>query len=103
MLRSLVGSEMCIRDRVVEKLPTWDVLRLHGGRVMEGTLKGIQGVAFDRQQVRRLLFKHGRSALLQSLWVVLGATPTVGVELQHEGYSGPVSYTHLTLPTKRIV
>eukprot|EP00658_Telonema_sp_P-2_P055586 TRINITY_DN44182_c0_g1_i1.p1 TRINITY_DN44182_c0_g1~~TRINITY_DN44182_c0_g1_i1.p1 ORF type:complete len:109 (-),score=14.60 TRINITY_DN44182_c0_g1_i1:6-332(-) len=93
MLRSLVGSEMCIRDRL-------KVVALATGRVRTavplGTAVGMSVdivAALSKAPVTRV------GCLNTERWVGDDAVADVGEMVD----DGAVSYTHLTLPTKRIV
>ena len=54
-------------------------------------------VYFDRRMIRILLL----GAISGFPWVLIGSS--LSLWLKEEGLSRSVSYTHLTLPTKRIV
>eukprot|EP00658_Telonema_sp_P-2_P011373 TRINITY_DN14323_c0_g1_i1.p1 TRINITY_DN14323_c0_g1~~TRINITY_DN14323_c0_g1_i1.p1 ORF type:complete len:111 (-),score=19.57 TRINITY_DN14323_c0_g1_i1:169-501(-) len=110
MLRSLVGSEMCIRDRYSSLLLVVKTKKellgvghdITGCDLLENT---ILLVVFeiktedDSPRDGQLLLQHGGDTLLK--------VQTVGVAMvgdeKLDKTLGPVSYTHLTLPTKRIV
>eukprot|EP00658_Telonema_sp_P-2_P068917 TRINITY_DN57937_c0_g1_i1.p1 TRINITY_DN57937_c0_g1~~TRINITY_DN57937_c0_g1_i1.p1 ORF type:complete len:126 (+),score=29.69 TRINITY_DN57937_c0_g1_i1:78-455(+) len=98
MLRSLVGSEMCIRDRLSS------CTCVSGG----GVLRMGRSSATDSNRYTRIRLKV---AYLDGLGGG-GDAWTVEVTSEHMEWlfergtrssSTPVSYTHLTLPTKRIV
>ena len=75
----------------------------------------VRGVHIDRSDSDRLLLSHALDRYLREVSSTKRATTAYG-ELQRSGnqacpwqlqpcchHTGPVSYTHLTLPTKRIV
>eukprot|EP00658_Telonema_sp_P-2_P035655 TRINITY_DN25889_c0_g1_i1.p1 TRINITY_DN25889_c0_g1~~TRINITY_DN25889_c0_g1_i1.p1 ORF type:complete len:111 (-),score=20.13 TRINITY_DN25889_c0_g1_i1:152-484(-) len=110
MLRSLVGSEMCIRDRVRDMGPTrggLPVVRTLGLLGIGGGACGdLEWVPSSRWEAWAASCDPSKSyqwdlvrflvniSLLPLEWVAEGVLV---------GRCGPVSYTHLTLPTKRIV
>eukprot|EP00658_Telonema_sp_P-2_P002924 TRINITY_DN11077_c0_g1_i8.p1 TRINITY_DN11077_c0_g1~~TRINITY_DN11077_c0_g1_i8.p1 ORF type:complete len:123 (-),score=39.23 TRINITY_DN11077_c0_g1_i8:84-407(-) len=107
MLRSLVGSEMCIRDRVQVVVLDIDednpVVNHHRPELLLFGLRDVLGELLGDS--------HGNVAAV----VPVDDDLALGVEDEHRRarhgtsinspYSAliPVSYTHLTLPTKRIV
>eukprot|EP00658_Telonema_sp_P-2_P046741 TRINITY_DN35021_c0_g1_i1.p1 TRINITY_DN35021_c0_g1~~TRINITY_DN35021_c0_g1_i1.p1 ORF type:complete len:117 (+),score=36.95 TRINITY_DN35021_c0_g1_i1:64-414(+) len=104
MLRSLVGSEMCIRDRFTNALANeeysvaWDVLLCSSSRGKEvGRKPAMEPFIADP------------AVTLSRLQLVVGRDPARARQeigryyLQVVERMRAVSYTHLTLPTKRIV
>eukprot|EP00658_Telonema_sp_P-2_P069922 TRINITY_DN59427_c0_g1_i1.p3 TRINITY_DN59427_c0_g1~~TRINITY_DN59427_c0_g1_i1.p3 ORF type:complete len:103 (-),score=35.61 TRINITY_DN59427_c0_g1_i1:11-295(-) len=90
MLRSLVGSEMCIRDRV------WALL-------LVATAAASKLSFMAPQLITQALWPQG---YIQLDGVVLGAQAgriLTAATTAPPDWAAPVSYTHLTLPTKRIV
>ena len=69
------------------------------------TLEYIEDVDAALNEIRRLLKNHSRFVNISTLWDYFGFHgPDKKLNsLMHEVVKGPVSYTHLTLPTKRIV
>eukprot|EP00658_Telonema_sp_P-2_P019844 TRINITY_DN1780_c0_g1_i10.p1 TRINITY_DN1780_c0_g1~~TRINITY_DN1780_c0_g1_i10.p1 ORF type:complete len:151 (-),score=44.24 TRINITY_DN1780_c0_g1_i10:145-597(-) len=130
MLRSLVGSEMCIRDRYTSwassfslshaccpasarhssnVCPANDVAVPMQVPVLVAERRLVLGrlFPFSRQQIRIELGQHRPTT---PSWAVLVKTHSLVLPLLSvQGPSSlapsvpPVSYTHLTLPTKRIV
>eukprot|EP00658_Telonema_sp_P-2_P076032 TRINITY_DN65982_c0_g1_i1.p1 TRINITY_DN65982_c0_g1~~TRINITY_DN65982_c0_g1_i1.p1 ORF type:complete len:125 (+),score=22.57 TRINITY_DN65982_c0_g1_i1:125-499(+) len=88
MLRSLVGSEMCIRDR----------LYLSDEGVGGPTVVTNQRLAHRQVASHgcRISPRYNRLAMFDGE-LLHGVIPGSGT------VAAPVSYTHLTLPTKRIV
>eukprot|EP00658_Telonema_sp_P-2_P049605 TRINITY_DN37745_c0_g1_i1.p1 TRINITY_DN37745_c0_g1~~TRINITY_DN37745_c0_g1_i1.p1 ORF type:complete len:144 (-),score=43.93 TRINITY_DN37745_c0_g1_i1:54-431(-) len=125
MLRSLVGSEMCIRDRFVERHRLACEERHMKSSPQRGS--GVGGGVDDRHQDTSSSSQHRhhmvageKDETVQALEDALYSHSTFerGVSavmggMDHQissihgggggGYVDPVSYTHLTLPTKRIV
>eukprot|EP00658_Telonema_sp_P-2_P038114 TRINITY_DN2738_c0_g1_i4.p1 TRINITY_DN2738_c0_g1~~TRINITY_DN2738_c0_g1_i4.p1 ORF type:complete len:129 (-),score=28.02 TRINITY_DN2738_c0_g1_i4:153-539(-) len=114
MLRSLVGSEMCIRDspknscRVSkdhQSVPHRWVLQDSRPHPRNYSSAGMQ---FDRCQARRplailLRFVRGLGGRCQNAVERQAEAGPCGGEASGSRKQIPVSYTHLTLPTKRIV
>eukprot|EP00658_Telonema_sp_P-2_P002771 TRINITY_DN1102_c0_g1_i2.p1 TRINITY_DN1102_c0_g1~~TRINITY_DN1102_c0_g1_i2.p1 ORF type:complete len:105 (+),score=58.66 TRINITY_DN1102_c0_g1_i2:46-315(+) len=89
MLRSLVGSEMCIRD-------SSKGVTTAGSDACKSAVKGLKN-----KLVSEVKAAVGQSA--PEVAAVLQAIDgKVGTEIDGK-VDSPVSYTHLTLPTKRIV
>eukprot|EP00658_Telonema_sp_P-2_P077627 TRINITY_DN7064_c0_g1_i3.p1 TRINITY_DN7064_c0_g1~~TRINITY_DN7064_c0_g1_i3.p1 ORF type:complete len:134 (+),score=22.24 TRINITY_DN7064_c0_g1_i3:101-502(+) len=115
MLRSLVGSEMCIRDRYQRRVrgsdfgekcrghhpneltvcPRWPVSLARRQR----QARGGAGVPWQAPLERRPACRVQISEISQ--WQP--APPLRAACVTVTERSTPVSYTHLTLPTKRIV
>eukprot|EP00658_Telonema_sp_P-2_P030067 TRINITY_DN22775_c0_g1_i1.p1 TRINITY_DN22775_c0_g1~~TRINITY_DN22775_c0_g1_i1.p1 ORF type:complete len:104 (-),score=11.28 TRINITY_DN22775_c0_g1_i1:143-430(-) len=95
MLRSLVGSEMCIRDSLHESRSHW---ALHPSHPRWGDWHW-QRLRFPARFPLPLLFLMRDVRLHSGIRKILWRSPhwTIVRRLR------PVSYTHLTLPTKRIV
>eukprot|EP00658_Telonema_sp_P-2_P058332 TRINITY_DN46800_c0_g1_i2.p1 TRINITY_DN46800_c0_g1~~TRINITY_DN46800_c0_g1_i2.p1 ORF type:complete len:123 (-),score=43.50 TRINITY_DN46800_c0_g1_i2:81-449(-) len=110
MLRSLVGSEMCIRDRI--SMPSV-VIKLSSGlnKTIEVTsfditvadLKELAANDIDiPADQQRPVFK-GKMIKDTDKLSTLGVTEGSAIHVVRGRGAAPVSYTHLTLPTKRIV
>eukprot|EP00658_Telonema_sp_P-2_P076082 TRINITY_DN66082_c0_g1_i1.p1 TRINITY_DN66082_c0_g1~~TRINITY_DN66082_c0_g1_i1.p1 ORF type:complete len:130 (-),score=25.89 TRINITY_DN66082_c0_g1_i1:37-387(-) len=116
MLRSLVGSEMCIRDSSIT--PRSKMSLAFGTHVVP--LDGDFFAVTDYDSLDTEMFEwRGDSKTVRRCWVKKGCLPSrVGsehfsmiqlkrnlleVRKLENGEAVPVSYTHLTLPTKRIV
>eukprot|EP00658_Telonema_sp_P-2_P010045 TRINITY_DN13768_c0_g1_i1.p2 TRINITY_DN13768_c0_g1~~TRINITY_DN13768_c0_g1_i1.p2 ORF type:complete len:112 (+),score=27.36 TRINITY_DN13768_c0_g1_i1:110-445(+) len=111
MLRSLVGSEMCIRDSSVSNnrrmsgtlpsqlgsAPALKVV-LANGMSLSGTLPAFANASIITLSLARnyLVGDIGTLASQRNL-------RTLVLSSNHLSCRTPVSYTHLTLPTKRIV
>eukprot|EP00658_Telonema_sp_P-2_P045214 TRINITY_DN33144_c0_g1_i1.p2 TRINITY_DN33144_c0_g1~~TRINITY_DN33144_c0_g1_i1.p2 ORF type:complete len:118 (-),score=31.14 TRINITY_DN33144_c0_g1_i1:40-393(-) len=117
MLRSLVGSEMCIRDRQWSSCDEQHMM-LISDRIDGASQSGALFYEFCSEERRmledlaqeaaaRLEAKSKRDrALVQArefFELVAPAAPELNLVSQMAATEGPVSYTHLTLPTKRIV
>eukprot|EP00658_Telonema_sp_P-2_P069188 TRINITY_DN58289_c0_g1_i1.p2 TRINITY_DN58289_c0_g1~~TRINITY_DN58289_c0_g1_i1.p2 ORF type:complete len:123 (-),score=34.48 TRINITY_DN58289_c0_g1_i1:108-476(-) len=122
MLRSLVGSEMCIRDRAMPAPPEDE------DAYMSSVVAHVAVIAFDHAKGNEVEYFYpdvpGREPGVPEEWANLAfvAMPeavhnanedTVFFHLPGLAHGAPhlfgvtcfkpVSYTHLTLPTKRIV
>eukprot|EP00658_Telonema_sp_P-2_P058770 TRINITY_DN47335_c0_g1_i1.p1 TRINITY_DN47335_c0_g1~~TRINITY_DN47335_c0_g1_i1.p1 ORF type:complete len:118 (+),score=15.90 TRINITY_DN47335_c0_g1_i1:41-355(+) len=104
MLRSLVGSEMCIRDRTeVDLSPLWRLTHID-----YAFLQGCSGLAtLDLSPLSHVTSVEGSFLLGCTGLTSLDLTPLSKLETISWHFVSrcisPVSYTHLTLPTKRIV
>eukprot|EP00658_Telonema_sp_P-2_P003604 TRINITY_DN11343_c0_g1_i2.p2 TRINITY_DN11343_c0_g1~~TRINITY_DN11343_c0_g1_i2.p2 ORF type:complete len:119 (-),score=36.24 TRINITY_DN11343_c0_g1_i2:40-354(-) len=104
MLRSLVGSEMCIRDSINAEYGYQR--RVRGARIRHMLVSAAVGTATIQWLLRRR--SHCKSMSEQEILKVLAcadgdsATRLVAM-VQLSIRLKAVSYTHLTLPTKRIV
>eukprot|EP00658_Telonema_sp_P-2_P037843 TRINITY_DN27208_c0_g1_i1.p2 TRINITY_DN27208_c0_g1~~TRINITY_DN27208_c0_g1_i1.p2 ORF type:complete len:116 (-),score=38.21 TRINITY_DN27208_c0_g1_i1:55-402(-) len=115
MLRSLVGSEMCIRDRYQRRVR--GVEMVSQGQVVSLVAAGLAGIPVGSIYAWSVYVdpinaarddwthagEHATSVVIAALAIscaVSGRVVGGAVSIQ---LLCPVSYTHLTLPTKRIV
>ena len=99
MLRSLVGSEMCIRDRRADGIArATEALGARGLVVMPtDTVYGVAADAFSPQAVATLLAAKGRGRHMPPPVLIPRPETLQGLATD---IPEAVSYTHLTLPTK---
>eukprot|EP00658_Telonema_sp_P-2_P032714 TRINITY_DN24151_c0_g1_i1.p1 TRINITY_DN24151_c0_g1~~TRINITY_DN24151_c0_g1_i1.p1 ORF type:complete len:146 (+),score=41.62 TRINITY_DN24151_c0_g1_i1:24-461(+) len=110
MLRSLVGSEMCIRDRYQRRVrdtksSNMKVVFLDIDGVVQINTPGMISQHL-LGYIKTIVDKTGASIVLSSDWrrSKQGCDAVRrSLRLQRLDFIDPVSYTHLTLPTKRIV
>ena len=94
---------MCIRDRLLDILPLAGgaarLVRVYGGEpcaVLPGAVPGPEGGEWPITELGDYCFSEKPRGLP-------GPEKTCRYEQAEDGTLRPVSYTHLTLPTKRIV
>lgn len=79
----------------MKKAGTWDKLYLTGGRTVDGDFKGCAILAFDRKDVSRLDFVHNRNTWIGTAKALIGATPSVSVQMHKRGVAPGWIYTNL--------
>eukprot|EP00658_Telonema_sp_P-2_P048962 TRINITY_DN37232_c0_g1_i1.p1 TRINITY_DN37232_c0_g1~~TRINITY_DN37232_c0_g1_i1.p1 ORF type:complete len:102 (-),score=15.81 TRINITY_DN37232_c0_g1_i1:149-454(-) len=101
MLRSLVGSEMCIRDRVFHS----QLLHSRVEQVSPPARRSeLPPLGINLTPVRTLsLGINYRASVLVGMSRMDRNCCLIEDHLGKSNLVSPVSYTHLTLPTKRIV
>jgi len=71
---------------VLNLVGTWDVLELHGGKVLHGDFKGCAEIKVERKNVDTILFTHQRNKAAATFWAVLGYSPSTTATLQKRGH-----------------
>ena len=80
-----------------------NVLKVSGLKVAYGGIKAVKGIDLEVNQGELVaLIGANGAGKTTTLKAITGTLPDCKVE-GTVSYMGPVSYTHLTLPTKRIV
>eukprot|EP00658_Telonema_sp_P-2_P085174 TRINITY_DN9650_c0_g1_i2.p2 TRINITY_DN9650_c0_g1~~TRINITY_DN9650_c0_g1_i2.p2 ORF type:complete len:108 (+),score=22.94 TRINITY_DN9650_c0_g1_i2:113-436(+) len=107
MLRSLVGSEMCIRDRYQRRVrgePT-EGMAIDGVPRVPERARSAAGCTSTWPWFQHPLPAGPARSLGQCAQMVHATLAELSPDMQQDRGDGtyPVSYTHLTLPTKRIV
>lgn len=74
--------------QVLNKIGTWDVLLLNGGRQLMGDFKGSPHLSPNREETSIVSFIHQRNAAWGMLWAVVGYTPSVFVKMYQRGGEG---------------
>ena len=78
-----------------------DCIDLHKREALKGRLKRTHEEAHDKKTLKAVVDRINEQ--LQPLQLKIAVMKSKQLSGEYETYYGPVSYTHLTLPTKRIV
>lgn len=71
--------------RVLNLVGTWDVLELHGGKVLHGDYKGCAEIVVNRKEADVIEFAHQRNKTTATFWAVLGYAPTTTAHVLKRG------------------